>query len=478
VITLSLMILLTVIAVGLLTLSAISLRASSQGQDMATARSNARLALMLAIGDLQTSLGPDRAISASSEILAASPAKPHTTGVWESWWDFNPNSASLDYKGEKQKRFRRWLVSNADPAALETRDFATAKWTGKTIELVGDNALGGKVAASAKVVAGRVPVSRNGKVQGAYAWHVADEAQKARINLYRDPSQNSTVAQKRALLAGQRPDPSVIKGAAGNLLTCLPADTDAAAFEKATDTSGKLTDLDQAELLDKARGMIKPLRHDLTPWSLGVLADVRGGGLKQDLSSVFERNTTLPAGFSGTKLYQSTHGISGVSDPYWSTLSGYYNSFRNITDPEGKTDGPKYAVTAGAATTDPVPKTYNPAPVIAKVDTIFSLIVRPISDLGWLEPGARSAGYDYNVDLIYTPVVTLHNPYNVNLSFYRMNVTFHNVPVAFNFMLQKGGSGSFESLSIERGTFESINIYAGDGGVQFSVNLLEARRAG
>ena len=100
VITISLMILLTVIAVGLLSLSAIALRSSSQEQDMATARSNARLALMLAIGDLQKSLGPDRAVSGSSEILDATPAKPHTTGAWESWWDFNPAGSSLDYAGE------------------------------------------------------------------------------------------------------------------------------------------------------------------------------------------------------------------------------------------------------------------------------------------------------------------------------------------------------------------------------------------
>lgn len=67
VVTLSLMILLTIIAVGLLTLSSISLRSSSQGQAAAEARANARMALMMAIGELQKELGPDSRISTPSD---------------------------------------------------------------------------------------------------------------------------------------------------------------------------------------------------------------------------------------------------------------------------------------------------------------------------------------------------------------------------------------------------------------------------
>ncbi len=161
------MILLTLVAIGMLTLSTVTLRATGQGEAMTAARSNARLGLMLAIGDLQKSLGPDKAITATSEILTTYPAKANTTGVWESW-DFNPLSAP-GYSTEKTARFRRWLVSSADPAAPESLDFGVSPWTGETIELVGDASLGGNAADGAKVVAGKVPVSRDGKVHGAFA---------------------------------------------------------------------------------------------------------------------------------------------------------------------------------------------------------------------------------------------------------------------------------------------------------------------
>ncbi len=468
VITLSLMVLLTIVAVGLLSLSAISLRSSSQVMAQAEARANARLALMLAIGDLQKHAGPDRTITATSEILATSStpvAKPNTTGVWESWWDFDPSGAP-DYTAEKTSRFRRWLVSSADLASPRSRDFATTAWTDKTVALVDTGSLGADANDTTKATAGLVPVVTSDKTQGSYAWHVSDESVKARVNIYRDPSQKATLAQKRALLAGHRPEPSVMKGSDGSPLDFLPTDFSAEEFAEATATAGKIIDLNQVELLDDAQERVKAFRNDITPYSLGVLADVRGGGLKQDLSSMFEMGSatanTLPPEFTGKKLYESTHGLTGVSDPNWSALASYYNSFRSLTNLE---TSPRFIVNQAAISNAQVPITYNPAPVIAKVDTIFSFVARPTTDVFWINGNQALKDYfDHHLNLIFTPVVTLHNPYNVNISFHKMEVLFENIPVAFNFMFQAGGSGGFASMSVEAGKFESINTMSYDAG--------------
>ena len=57
IITLALMVLLTLIVVGLLSLSTVALRTASQGNAMAMARSNARVALIIALGQLQKAAG-------------------------------------------------------------------------------------------------------------------------------------------------------------------------------------------------------------------------------------------------------------------------------------------------------------------------------------------------------------------------------------------------------------------------------------
>ncbi len=448
VVTLSLMILLTIIAVGLLTLSSVSLRSAGQGEAMAVARNNARLALMMALGDLQRSLGPDKAVSATSGILAATPGKPNVAGAWESW-DFNPSQAP-DYTTEKSSRFRRWLVSSANPKDVESRDFVTTPWGAdpeekNTATLVGKNATGGLHNEVSWSRAGKVPISRDKKISGAYAWHVSDESVKARINLFRDPNK-TTLAEKRSLLAGHRPAASVIKSPDNMALDFLHGDLSAGDFALAKADAPKIIDIEQISLQSSPGnlpGKIRPFRNDVTPYSLGVMTNVRTGGLMEDLSSVFEMTTSattvsLPTAFNGKRLYESTHGITGVSDPYWSSLAGYYNLFR-VAGMDSNTptfyQRPSQGITLPSAN-GPLPlppQRYYPGPVIAKVEALFSYVTRD-SHSNWVNTlKAVDPTMIYMGHLIYTPLVTLHNPYNVNISFDNMEVVIRNVPVGFNF---------------------------------------------
>ncbi len=446
VVTLALMVLVTVILVGLLSLSAVSLRTSGAGEAMATARANARMALMLALGDLQKSLGPDKAVTATSEILK-SPGKSGLTGVWSSW-DYNPSSASLDYIGPKTQMatgtnavgFRRWLVSCPDPSAATQRDFGTSPWSGERITLADKATFGGVLPDGRPIVAGRVPISKNGKELGAYAWHVSDESVKARINLYRDPRAQPTLAQQCALLAGHRPDVTVMDKA----LSFLPKDSTQQEYKQAKDGAPKITSLAQVELLGgqaSPKETIREFRNDVTPYSLGVLVDVRKGGLKRDLSSIFEMYSAsgvvdLPPEYKNRGLYVSTHGISGKSDPQWNTLSAYYNIFRKITNINSSptfSQPPPASITMPAIGSQPTqPVGFVPVPVIAKMQVLFSMVAR---NNHW--GGAN----DTKIHLMFTPLVTLHNPYNINLSFDFMEVGFDSMPIGFQFTVGTGTNG-------------------------------------
>ncbi len=81
VVTLSLMILLTIIAVGLLSLSSIALRSTSGSSAMSEARQNARLALMLALGELQEHAGQDQRVTATADIAGDAAGLPLIAGA-------------------------------------------------------------------------------------------------------------------------------------------------------------------------------------------------------------------------------------------------------------------------------------------------------------------------------------------------------------------------------------------------------------
>jgi type II secretory pathway pseudopilin PulG len=447
VVTLLMMILLTILALGLLSLSTISLRQSSAGAGIATARANARMALMLAIGELQKTAGTDKAVTATSEIISATPQKPNLTGVWRSWdylKDMNLAGASPDYAKEKSDRFQSWLVSDPNPIATRNPNYANTPLAGETIELIGEGALGESAVAGDKVLAGRVPVIHNGKIEGAFAWHVADESVKARIAAHRDPSLNKTLAQKLALLAGHRPDVSVMEAKDQTKLN-LPKDDTKEDFNIARNDSAKFVNLAQIDLFAPGSLQSKKFRHDVTPYSLGLLTDARNGGLKKDLTTLFEANS-LPAEYATAyppdpappqpkPLYKTILGdqFTAASDPGWSALANYYKAYAKLKNTAGSPgDIPTFKVNPNEldlmerSSPPVIPDKFSPVPVIQKVELLVSLVVRPVN---------RNSQRPNVMYVHYTPLVTLHNPYNVALEFDVMRVEIRNIPLGIKFYI-------------------------------------------
>ena len=501
VVTLSLMVLLTILAVGLLTLSTISLRSSGHSDGMATARANARMALMLAIGELQKSAGPDQRITARADVDSSNTANPRLTGVWKSW-SINPNSppSPSDYeKRERDKKFVGWMTSSADTQESKQIDFA--KTTPKDpVTLWGKGSLaatsGDTVAPADIVTAAKVPTSPSA---GAFAWAAMDEGVKVRIDTpYVDDA--ATMGMQTAQLgSGERPNASSIPS-----LSAL----DSSFFEEgspsyATIEKGvsRLNLGLAAETLAAGTGnRLKPLAHDVTSASVGLFTDTAAGGLKEDFN-LLTNAATLPAPYKGAGVYTSRLGMTALSEPRWDTFQQFARIYQDTTKlvksgnvPVLKTFAPvgwKAATTSGTTTTinRATPAGALMMPTIAKVQVLFSLVGRDlyanvpaavsgpltasqkaINMHGPQDAHFRPTKYDYDLHLLYTPIVTLHNPYNVALEFTNMRVEFLHVPFAMK-VFRNGVAQSRDFVPLETMYGGSPNNWDGSQDKIFGMNL-------
>ena len=465
VVTVTIMILLSLIAVGLLSLSSATLRSTSNASAESEARANARLALTMAIGQLQKNLGPDNRISATAELVSPDTTNPHITGSWNSW-KFDPNTppTAQEYtQAGKSDKFLGWLASSQDSAESDDMAVIPGEGDANSITLLSDtlsNATdtSNEVRAETVLIQGR----ESGEVTGAYAYAVLDEGVKARIDLgeYEREgslgmnSSNLGNAQRNSienteLLADTNPellnlgDPEEVNAEAENYLSkFITTETSQLALEEQGGVQGQLKD--------------SP--HDFTIDSLSVLSNATDGGLKMDFS-LFTGLAQPPSSLLGQGVYATAfEDFDEVTDPQWSLFRDYAGLYQDEDriDFEGG-NGPVVSASipegwqAGQyegrderkfqALTAPLPGTVL-LPSIAKVQVAFSLAVRDTLTYRGA-PGADSAqlhspwgnrfkanGYYYVLHLLYTPIITLYNPYNVEMEFSDLAVEFSNVPLS------------------------------------------------
>jgi hypothetical protein len=319
VITLSLMVLITLIAVAMLGLSTIELRKSAQGEARAAAEANARLGLMLALGELQSEMGDDRRISADASVLANT-KNPSAVGVWTGWSpDLAARSGSaatprVDYKSPKgQAGFRGWLVSDPEPANTRQLD-----WHGSPPATGGDLAeLFSLTGSGFDLGGGKVPVATGGgdKVDGTFAWAVSQENTKARINIGVDDKKRMTLEDR--MQSPSRPNLSLstaLKDPGGDWVN-RPA---------------TISSLSQA-VLEPGYGLTRDnaglAAKDFTVDSYSLLTDPVKGGLKVDLTTAFEMQENE---FTATSWPDEA---GAVSNPFRSTTPREYKGQKPLFQP-------------------------------------------------------------------------------------------------------------------------------------------------
>ncbi|MEO5917702.1 MAG: hypothetical protein ABIS50_25955 [Luteolibacter sp.] len=409
IVTLSLMILLTVIAVGLLTLSSISLRSSSQNDAMQTARANARVALMLAIGDLQKQLGPDTRISATADQVTGSDPSVSTTpqtqrqwaGVYNSWLTALPNAQ------RPTPQFLQWFVSG-DPTKVTNKDYAgTAISTNSkdSVEIVTANSVGPD---SDPV---RVPLltqtTTNG-VKSSYAWWVSDLGTKGLIA----PANAIPTAIADARFDQQAVPSYNLKAATTGKST---------PFGKVVATDPLLANvvsLQSSSLLADKPTNVRGFYHDFTAQSRGLITNVRKGGFRKDLSMELERptnssQTPLPLTNANNVLYK-VQGENGIN---LQELWAYYNLYStsntankgmrragtaNFTTGGSMTSGTPYLQLEGsAAACREDDWFYFKQPVIISYQLVLSFQTRP-----------TSTGENL-LHIVADPIITFWNPLDV-----------------------------------------------------------------
>lgn len=477
VITLTLMILLTVIAVGLLTLSSVSLRGSAQGNAMAVAKDNARLALMLAIGELQKQAGPDQRITAAAGILDSIPATPEVDGVpqmnwlgvWDSWGTWinssyaSPGAGAMKiqdtYVAGRKPMFRGWLVSGEPPATLEAAK-AADPFAGNSVALVNPVLAGD----SREARAGLVPVKTNDHNQGGFAWWIGGENQKADIALNAPPARLGVAATEAAT---------------GNAVSRRLAEVNGLdALTRDPALVPRLLTTHQARLGGADEVKLRAHFHDLTAYSSGLITDVRWGGLRKDMSLLCNLSA-LPSSMTRSRQNQSPRPMSSDLSSYkpkiperpFTSFEQMYQFARQYKNTGSLTDdltwsgmSPATQSTNTSESKNPDELEYRRMPILVKSYNIFNLQSERI-------PGATPS---YKYWMTYSPVLQLWNPYNTPLeldsgAITTLTLPYKIFPIQYKKMVGATAQGGWTDMSMyvmsdRQATFRGVG---GTGKIRF-----------
>ncbi len=484
------MVLLSIIAVGMLSLSAITFRTGTLESAQVRARANARMALMIAIGELQKQMGPDQRISANSSILDQSTVThSHWLGVWNSWKAGTGEASQHStiegitdemaptYLPNRSDYFRKWLVSlNEDEmsniASPKKLSLSASPMPGPddvAILLVAGGSLGKEPEKTPNYVVARILDIKDqdtSEITGRYGWWIGDESQKARLM---DDSYLSTPPVSSA-------DKIYRSAAPGSMGTKTIS-----GLEKMTDDT-QLAALPSMATLDLVKDVTgRPAQqnfHDATPFSFSILTDVREGGLKRDLSTILEQPILRTNSGSEYMLYEFNdsrfpHQGNPLDDRRANSrvpiqdLAAYYQMYDDEpTFSNQRREGVRYTSTAranaiqtrvadldgGTRDKQRFLREYTAQykqPVITKIQFLLAMTSEPITDADRLaivnrfptNPALHIRAADtHKLRLGLTPMVTMWNPNNLPMVMDSSQVFYmYTPPFAMQFCKYRDG---------------------------------------
>lgn len=451
--TLTLMMLLAMLAVAVMATAASQNRIALQTMLQAEARQQALVGLDAAIGELQVELGPDQRVTASSGILSNNDggAAQHLLGVWNSW--DGPiygksvsglgNKISGTYSKGRSDMFRRWMISARDRNTTRSMNAAAQLCTrapGQRICMVGEGTLGKSLSAQHYVYADLLKMPATGKNEACFAWWVGGENQKAKVSVQNpEEAKDEYEALRRTW---DTPSPRFVDN---RDLDFLPDEIE----EPARIVT--LASLPLVGSSSRAAGM--PYFFDATTTSYSLPINVSMGGFKQDLCLLLNKKSLKGTDFAARtnqdcpiadnqQVPQGTESDMPIGS--WQNLHAYYNCWPDGTAKDTKNFTARllgelqkpYTRMSGSAFDDKLNYKDDPDEMNATESgqTYFD-------SRAMMEEGSQTAGYartpvllafmsnfglvtkessamagedaTYDLDMCFAPMFLWWNPYNV-----------------------------------------------------------------
>ncbi len=465
--SLTLMMLLTLLAVGILAMASSQNRIAMQTVLQAEARQQALIGLDDAIANLQMEMGPDRRVSASSGIISESEGSvsQHILGVWDSWSgpiygkpvEGKGSDIKETYQQGRQKMFRKWLISSTDSSQLQNMQAVNdlgARRPGKRICLVGEGTLGKRLTGRHYVYADLLTMPSTGKNKACFAWWIGGENQKSKISIV--DREEATKPEEVLRYTWDTPGPMFIDSES---LDFVPMKIE---------NPEKLLTLNSLPLISsssQSAGM--PYFFDVTTTSYSLPVNVRLGGFKDDLCLLLSKKDLKGTDFAA-RTDQDCPIAEGKDVPVgteknmpigsWQNLHAYYNCWPNgeANDSDnftarllGDIDG-AYTRMSGSLIKSQT-TSFEKNPNSAKYDSLYS-------SRTMLEEGSSAAGYArtpvmlaymstfglveednakqpwgktdkaYKLSMCFSPLFLWWNPYNVPMKIRGKQLWAQSVP--------------------------------------------------